>query len=46
MDPFYSTMLLALGMAIVLVPLAIWLLPKLDRAAGRLSDYLDARKAR
>lgn len=46
MDPFFATMLLAFSMAIVLIPFAVWLLPKLDRAAGRLSDYLDARKAR
>ena len=46
MDPFFATVLLALGMAAVLVPFGVWLLPKADRVAGRLSDYLDARKAR
>ena len=46
MDPFIATGLLLIGMAAIIIPPFIWLLPKLDRAAGRLSDYLDARKAR
>ena len=46
MDPFIATGLLLIGMAAIIIPAFIWLLPKLDRAAGRLSDYLDARKAR
>lgn len=46
MDPFYATVLLMLGMAAVLGPPIAWLFPKIDRALGRLSDYLDARKAR
>jgi hypothetical protein len=46
MDPFVATVLLMLGMALVLVPPLAWLFPKVDRALGRLSDYLDSRKAR
>ena len=46
MDPFIATGLLLIGMAAIFIPPFIWLLPKLDRAAGRLSDYLDARRAR
>ncbi|MDP1736224.1 MAG: hypothetical protein Q8L23_02155 [Caulobacter sp.] len=46
MDPFVATGLFAIGLAALVVPVFLWLLPKLDRAAGRLSDYLDARKAR
>ena len=45
-DPFIATLLFMFGGAAILVPASLWLLPKLDRAAGRLSDYLDARKAR
>ncbi len=45
-DPFISTGLFMIGMIIVLVPPFLWLMPKVDRALGRLSDYLDARKAR
>ncbi|MCF8506659.1 MAG: hypothetical protein K9G59_17260 [Caulobacter sp.] len=46
MDPFIATGLFMIALAAIVVPPFIWLLPKLDRAAGRLSDYLDARKAR
>lgn len=46
MDPFIATGLFMIALAAIIVPPFIWLLPKLDRAAGRLSDYLDARKAR
>lgn len=45
-DPFIATGLLLIGMIIALAPPFLWLMPKIDRAAGRLSDYLDARKAR
>ena len=46
MDPFIASELLVASAIIVFAPIGVWLLPKLDRAAGRLSDYLDARKAR
>jgi len=45
-DPFIATVLFVFGWLAILVPVSLWILPKLDRAAGRLSDYLDARKAR
>ncbi|MFZ5670933.1 MAG: hypothetical protein ACOY4K_15705 [Pseudomonadota bacterium] len=45
-DPFIATALFMFAGAALLVPAGLWLLPKLDRAAGRLSDYLDARKPR
>lgn len=46
MDPFIASALLVLGMIALATPPLLWLLPKADRALGRLSDYLDARKAR
>jgi hypothetical protein len=46
MDPFITNALVVFGtLALLSVPIA-WLFPKIDRALGRLSDYLDARKAR
>jgi len=46
MDPFIANALVVFGtLAAFSVP-AFWLFPKIDRALGRLSDYLDARKAR
>jgi len=45
-DPFIESTLFVVGAIVVFAPIGLWLLPKLDRAAGRLSDYLDARKAR
>lgn len=46
MDPLIASELLVVGAIIVFAPIGVWLLPKIDRALGRLSDYLDARKAR
>lgn len=45
-DPFIATGLLMIGMAAITLPPVLWLFPKIDRALGRLSDYLDARRAR
>lgn len=41
-----SALLFIFGGAAIPPPASLWLLPKLERAAGRLSEYLDARKAR
>lgn len=41
MDPFVATVLVMLGMAVVLIPPIAWAFPKIDRALGRLSDFLD-----
>lgn len=46
MDPFFETALVVFGTLAVLAIPVFWLVPKIDRALGRLSDYLDARKAR
>ena len=46
MDPFVENALVMFGtLAVLSIPI-LSLFPKLDRALGRLSDYLDARKAR
>lgn len=46
MDPFVESAVIVFGtLAVLSIPI-LWLFPKIDRALGRLSDYLDARKAR
>lgn len=45
-DPFVTTLLFMFSGAAILIPLGLWFMPKIDRALGHLSDYLDARKAR
>ena len=45
-DPFVTTLLFMFGGAAILIPAGLWFMPKLDRALGWLSDFLDARKAR
>ena len=46
MDPFIASVLIVFGVLAVAVPVALWLLPKMDRAADRVEAWLDARKAR
>lgn len=46
MDPFVASMLILVAFMAAFVPAAVWLLPKMDRAADRVEAWLDARKAR
>lgn len=46
MDPFYETLLIGAVTLSVVGGVGAWLMPKFDRAAGRLSDWMEDRKDR